>query len=124
MATTRPTIRGASVEDAAACAEIYAPYVTGTAVSFETEPPDAAGMAERIVAAVRTHAWIVLEQDGRVRGYAYGGPFKARPAYRWACEVSVYVEPGRHRTGGRPAALREPVRAGSPSAATAPPPRA
>ncbi len=33
-------------------------------------------------------------------GYAYGGVFSARPAYRWACEVSVYLEPGRRRTGG------------------------
>jgi L-amino acid N-acyltransferase YncA len=99
MATTRPTVRDASVEDAAACAAIYAPYVTGTAVTFETEPPDAAGMAGRIAAAVRTHAWVVLEHDGGVRGYAYGGPFKGRPAYRWSCEVSLYVEPGRRRTG-------------------------
>ena len=94
-----PIIRSASVDDAAACAAIYAPYVTGTAVTFETEPPDADGMAERIASALRTHAWVVLEQDGRVRGYAYGGPFKPRAAYRWACEVSVYVEPGRRRTG-------------------------
>jgi L-amino acid N-acyltransferase YncA len=42
----------------------------------------------------------VLEDDGRVVGYAYGGPFKARAAYRWSCEVSVYLERGRRRTGG------------------------
>ena len=80
-------------------------------------------MAERIVAAVRTHAWIVLEQDGRVRGYAYGGPFKARPAYRWACEVSVYVEPAGTARGPAGSSTRA-CSSGSPSAATAPPPRA
>ncbi len=37
---------------------------------------------------------------GRVLGYAYGSPFNARAAYRWSCEVSVYLEPGRRRTGG------------------------
>jgi phosphinothricin acetyltransferase len=41
----------------------------------------------------------VLEDGGRVVGYAYAGPYKARAAYRWACEVSVYLEPGRRRTG-------------------------
>lgn len=56
-------------------------------------------MAERIAAATRTHAWLVLEEEGRVVGYAYGFPFHRRAAYRWACEVSVYVELGRRRTG-------------------------
>jgi L-amino acid N-acyltransferase YncA len=94
-----PTIRSASVDDAAACAAIYAPYVTGTAISFETEPPGAAEMAERIAAALDTHAWVVLEDDGKVRGYAYGGPYKARAAYRWSCEVSVYVDHRRQGAG-------------------------
>lgn len=57
-------------------------------------------MAERIAAASRSHAWVVLEEEGRVVGYAYGAPFNSRAAYRWACEVSVYVELGRRRTGG------------------------
>jgi phosphinothricin acetyltransferase len=86
--------------DAAACAAIYAPYVTGTVVTFETEPPSADEMAARIETASSSYAWFVLEQQGRVVGYAYGGRFHARPAYRWAAEVSVYLEPGRRRTGG------------------------
>ncbi len=70
-----------------------------TAVSFETSEPDAVQMRQRIAAALATHAWLVLEDDGVVRGYAYAGPFMARPAYRWACSVSVYLESGRRRTG-------------------------
>ena len=93
-------IRDASEQDAEACAAIYAPYVTDTAITFEIDPPSPAEMAERIAAAGRTHAWLVLEDAGRVVGYAYGGPFKARAAYRWSCEVSVYLERGRRRTGG------------------------
>ena len=93
-------VRDASPADAEACAAVYAPYVTGTAVTFEEDPPSPARMAERIAGAQRTHAWLVLEDDGRVVGYAYGGPYKERAAYRWACEVSVYLEPGRRRTGG------------------------
>jgi L-amino acid N-acyltransferase YncA len=94
-------VRCANATDAAACAAIYAPYVRDTAITFETVAPDEAEMAERIGAAVRGHAWLVLtdDDDGRVVGYAYGGPHKARAAYRWSCEVSVYLELGRRRTG-------------------------
>jgi len=86
--------------DAEACAAIYGPYVRDTAISFEVEPPTPAEMADRILDAQKTHAWLVLEEDGRVVGYAYGVPMKPRPAYRWSCEVSIYLEPGRRRTGG------------------------
>jgi phosphinothricin acetyltransferase len=93
-------VRDASERDGEACAAIYAPYVTDTTISFETDPPPPAEMAERIAAALRTHAWVVLEDGDRVVGYAYGGPFKARLAYRWSCEVSVYLERGHERRGG------------------------
>lgn len=93
------TVREASEDDAPACAAIYAPYVCETAISFEGEPPTSARMAERITAATRTHAWIVHEDNGRVVGYAYGGRHQERAAYRFSCEVSVYVEQGRLRTG-------------------------
>ena len=92
-------IRDAVVADAEAVAAIYAPYVRETAISFEAEPPAAEEMAERIAAAQRSHAWLVLEEDGEVGGYAYGGPFMARAAYQWATAVSVYLAPGRRRTG-------------------------
>jgi len=95
-----PTVRAATPDDAAACAAIYAPYVTDTAITFETQPPTPAQMAERMATAALAHAWLVAEDAGRVVGYAYGGRFHARAAYRWACEVSVYMESGRRRTGG------------------------
>ncbi|MCO1660364.1 GNAT family N-acetyltransferase [Pseudonocardia humida] len=96
------TIRAASVRDAEACAAIYAPYVTDTAITFETEPPSAADMAGRIAASADRHAWLVAAEgpdDDRIVGYAYGAPFQARPAYRWSCLVSVYLQVGRRRTG-------------------------
>jgi L-amino acid N-acyltransferase YncA len=93
------TIRGASASDAQACAAIYAPYVQETAITFEAMPPPAREMGRRIAAAAETHAWLVLEDDERVVGYAYGGQLNSRAAYRWSCEVSVYVERGRRRTG-------------------------
>ncbi|MDS0139386.1 MULTISPECIES: GNAT family N-acetyltransferase [unclassified Amycolatopsis] len=89
-------IRAATPDDATACAALYAPYVTDTAISFETDPPDATEMARRIAAA---HAWFVLEDDGHVAGYAYATRFAERAAYRWSCETSIYLERGRRRTG-------------------------
>jgi len=100
MSGASPNVRDASERDAEACAAIYAPYVTDTAITFESDPPLPVEMAERIATAARTHAWVVLENEGRVVGYAYGGPFNSRVAYRWSCEVSVYLERGRRRTGG------------------------
>jgi phosphinothricin acetyltransferase len=93
------TVRDATDGDAAACAAIYAPYVAGTAISFETEPPTVAEMARRIAAARQDHAWLVLEEGGEVVGYAYAAPVKERAAYRWSCEVSVYLAPGRNGAG-------------------------
>jgi L-amino acid N-acyltransferase YncA len=93
-------LREAGPVDAAACAEIYAGYVTGTAITFETDPPTAQEMGRRIAVAVDSHAWLVLEEDAAVVGYAYAGPFKARAAYRWSCEVSVYLRQGLQRRGG------------------------
>jgi len=92
-------VRDAVERDGEACAAIYAPYVLETAITFEAVPPTASQMAERIAAARRTHAWVALEHGGRVVGYAYGGVFNSRAAYRWSCEVSIYLERGRRRTG-------------------------
>jgi L-amino acid N-acyltransferase YncA len=85
-------VRLADPADGAACAAIYAPYVLETAITFELEPPSGEQMAARIERSLESHAWLVLERDGHVLGYAYGGRFAQRPAYRWACEVSVYVD--------------------------------
>ena len=89
-------VRDATSRDAAVCADIYAPYVRETVISFEASPPTPDEVAARIAAA---HVWLVAEVDGRVVGYAYGGPFRARAAYRWSCEVSVYVDRAHHRGG-------------------------
>ncbi len=89
-------VRPATAQDAARCAEIYAPYVADTPVSFETTPPDVAEIARRIGAA---HAWLVATAGDDVVGYAYGGPHATRDAYRYACDVSVYVDPHRQGQG-------------------------
>ena len=100
-------IRIAKPEDASAIADIYAPFVTDSIISFETDPPAAAEMAQRIEKTLRTHPWLVAEAGGRVLGYAYGGLFRTRAAYRWSCEVSAYVRDDVRRGGvGRQLYLR------------------
>jgi phosphinothricin acetyltransferase len=87
-------LRAATLDDAAALAHVYAPYVTASAVSFETEPPDAETMRARIEAGGELYPWIVAEaEDGGLLGYAYAARFRDRPAYRFAVETSVYLRP-------------------------------
>jgi L-amino acid N-acyltransferase YncA len=89
--------------DADVCAAIYAPFVAGTAISFEAVPPTQAEFAARIERMAATHAFLVaVGDDGTVAGFAYGCPHRERAAYRWATEVSVYLADGcRGRGIGR-----------------------
>jgi phosphinothricin acetyltransferase len=43
--------------------------------------------------------YLVAEADGVLGGYAYCGPYRARPAYRHTVENSVYVAHDMHRRG-------------------------
>lgn len=97
---TEVTIRDADPQrDAAACAAIYAPYVEATPISFEERPPSAAEIGARIERVKATHPWLVAEAGGGVVGYAYGCRLQERPAYRWAAEVSVYLDESRRGHG-------------------------
>lgn len=87
-------------EDAIAIADIYAPFVTECAISFETEVPDAAEILRRIGVISTHYPWYVaVDEQGAVAGYAYASSFRSRPAYRFAVETSVYVARDRHRGG-------------------------
>lgn len=90
------------IKDAAACAGIYAPFVFSGPTSFEEIAPDEGGMAGRISSLTATHPWLVAERDGVLAGYAYSCGHRARPAYRWSTDVSVYVDSRyRHQGVGR-----------------------
>ena len=93
-------VRDATPGDADACRAIYEPYVHDGAITFEEESPNVEQMAQRIAAAQERHAWLVLVDRDEVCGYAYGARFAPRPAYRWACEVSVYLGTQHHGKGG------------------------
>lgn len=90
--------------DGGECAEIYAPFVLHTAVSFEREPPSASEMAQRMQRTSVTHPWLVAQAGELVVAFAHASPHRAREAYRWTADVSVYVAPG-HRRGGLGRAL-------------------
>ena len=83
------TIRTARPEDAAALLEIYAPYVTDTAITFEYTVPSEAEFRGRIEKTLKRYPYIVAEKAGRMIGYAYAGAFHPRAAYDWACELSI-----------------------------------
>jgi L-amino acid N-acyltransferase YncA len=97
----QPVIRHADpARDAAACATLYAPFVEDTVASFEDVPPTAAELAERMASIAERFPWLVLEEDGRVAGFAYASQHRTRAAYRWAVDVAVYVDPAHQRRGG------------------------
>lgn len=94
-----PRLRLATPGDAEAVAAIYAPYVAGSAISFELEAPRPEEVSGRIAEILARTPWIVAEVDGAVRAYAYAGRFRERPAYEWTAESTVYVDGSLHRSG-------------------------
>jgi L-amino acid N-acyltransferase YncA len=99
MAKPALRIRPATAPDGAACADIYAPYVTGTCISFEAEPPTPPQFSQRIADAQASHEWLVVELDRGIVGYAYGHELHARAAYGWSCETSIYLARDLRRQG-------------------------
>jgi phosphinothricin acetyltransferase len=90
-------IRAATPEDAGAIAAIYAPFVIGGTVSFETHAPDARAMRSRMAASDGLYPWLVVTNGeeapggGGVMGYAYASMFRDRPAYAYVVETSIYL---------------------------------
>lgn len=93
-------IRAARPADAAAIAAIYAPYVTGSVVSFETEAPAADEIARRMAGDAGKYPWLAAcNDDDALLGYAYATAFRTRPAYRFSVETTVYVAADAHGRG-------------------------
>jgi phosphinothricin acetyltransferase len=85
-------IRDAEEGDGEALAAIYNHYVTSTVVTFEEDPVSGKEMVQRLRdVRARDLPYLVLCEDGVVVGYAYAGPWKARTAYRFTVETSVYL---------------------------------
>lgn len=93
-------LRACEERDLEAVLEIYAHHVREGLASFEIEVPSLEEMRRRRHELVeRGFPYIVAERHGRLVGYAYAGPYRPRPAYRFTVESSVYVRSGFERQG-------------------------
>jgi phosphinothricin acetyltransferase len=94
------SIRTATPEDADAITSIYNHYVAHTVVTFEEEPVRADDMRRRMKDVFASSLpWLVAESDGRIAGYAYATKWKARSAYRFSAETTVYLADGLGKQG-------------------------
>lgn len=89
--TNKITIRDAELRDAGRILEIYTYYVKNTAITFEYDVPSLDEFRARMSNTMKKYPYLVIEQSGVICGYAYAGVFKARAAYDWACEMTVYI---------------------------------
>jgi len=93
-------VRDATLTDIDTIQKIYAHFVLTGLASFEVDAPDVAEMTRRFEATkAARYPYLVAEIGGFVGGYAYAGPYRARPAYRYTVEDSVYVAPDFHGQG-------------------------
>ncbi len=93
-------IRPAIVADLPFITDIYADAVRVGTATFELVPPELAEMTRRFQALTDGgFPYLAAVLEGRVAGYAYAGPYRPRPAYRFTVENSVYLRPAIHRRG-------------------------
>ena len=95
-----PEIRPATEADLPFITDIYEQAVRYGTATFELTPPDLAEMTRRFRALMDGgFPYLVAMLDGGVAGYAYAGPYRPRPAYRFTVENSIYLKPAIHRRG-------------------------
>lgn len=96
------TLRAATLEDAPQILRIYDHYVRKTAISFEYDTPTLEQFRDRMSQVFGRYPYLVAEEDGELRGYAYAHPFIPRAAYDRCCETTIYLDPDvRHRGIGK-----------------------
>lgn len=97
------SLRLATPADGPAVAALYAPYVRETSITFEYDVPSGEEFGQRIAKVLELAPWLLAVESGRggetLLGYAYGGTWRARVAYRWVAETAVYVAQDQHRRG-------------------------
>ncbi len=84
-------IKDASVDDAQALLDIYAPYVKNTAITFEDDVPSIEEFCRRIEHTIQNYPYLTAYKDGKLVGYAYAGKFVGREAYSHSAELSIYI---------------------------------
>src|SRR5688500_16317867 len=105
---TRVTVRDAVDSDMPVIEAIYAHHVLHGLASFEEIPPSLEGMCSRRRAVLALGLpYLAAERDGKVVGYRYASTYRARPAYRYTIEDSVYIADGQGGKGVGTALLSE-----------------
>ena len=94
-----PTIRVATTDDTKELLDIYAPYVTKTAISFEYDVPSLEEFESRITNILKKYPYLVAESDDGILGYAYTHAFVGRAAYDWSAETTIYLKEGKTKMG-------------------------
>lgn len=104
-------VRACTLADLPAVQAIYAHHVQNGTGTFEEVPPSVEEMAARWrqITAGERFPFLVAEADGQVIGFAYASEFRARAAYRYTCESSVYIAPEAQRQGVGHALMHEVI---------------
>lgn len=85
-------VRNVEMQDAQAIADIYNHYIEHSVITFEEQKVTVQEIENRIKKIQQAgHNWLVVEDNEQLIGYAYSTPWRERSAYRFACEVSVYL---------------------------------
>ncbi len=92
-------IRQARISDAERILEIYAYYVTNTAISFEYDVPGLTDFQKRMKATMEGYPYLVIEKEHIIQGYAYAASFHERAAYCRCSELSIYLAPESRNCG-------------------------
>ena len=95
----KPTIRVATTADTKELLDIYAPYVTDTAISFEYDVPSLSEFETRIRDILKKYPYLVAEYAGEILGYAYTHAFVGRAAYDHAAETTIYLKESKTKIG-------------------------
>jgi L-amino acid N-acyltransferase len=106
------SIRGATKTDLEKILEIYNDAVVNTTATFDLEPRSMERQTAWLAEHIPPYPAIVWTEEGRVLGWGSISPYAPRPAYRFAGEVSVYVDAGARRRGVGEALLKELVALG------------
>lgn len=86
-------IRAAAEKDISCMHRWYCHYVLHSTATFAEQPPSAEEFRRLFARVTERYPWIVLEEEGRIRGYAYLDQFNSRSAYRFTADVTIYLDP-------------------------------
>ncbi|MCY4051332.1 MAG: GNAT family N-acetyltransferase [Gammaproteobacteria bacterium] len=98
----RPTIREATIDDAATINDIANWYIEHTSINFDTQPWD----LDKRIQWVREfnldncpYYLLVAESEEKIVGFAYNTYFRPKNAYCRSTETTIYIQQGMSRHG-------------------------